>query len=396
MKFLAERTSSLAASEIRELLKLTEGKDVISFAGGLPDPSVFPKKELGEIAREVIISVGERALQYSPTRGVTAFIEALKGFAAKHNVKVRGEDDVVVTTGAQEAIYLASKVLFDEKDVVAVEEPTYLAALNVIKFFKAKPLAIPVDHEGMRVDLLEEALRRGVKVKALYTNATAQNPSGTTMSLERRKHLLELASSYDFLILEDDPYGYFVFEGESPTPIKTLDEEGRVIYISTFSKILAPGLRIGWMLGPKELMNYAELAKQNVDLHSSTLSQFIVMEAIRRGTVEATIEKAKSLYRVKRDYMLQALEENMGGLASWTKPIGGLFVLVSLKERVDTRKMLYKAIERGVAYVPGASFFVSRDGSHTMRLNYSYPSLEQIREGVRRLAATVKEEVRQA
>ncbi|MEN2999575.1 MAG: PLP-dependent aminotransferase family protein [Acidilobaceae archaeon] len=396
MKFLAGRTSRLAASEIRELLKLTEGKDVISFAGGLPDPAVFMKEALSEAARDVIYNVGERALQYSPTKGVTPFIETLKAFAVKHGIKIREDDDVIVTTGAQEAIYLASKVLFDERDVIVVEEPTYLAALHAMKFFKAKPVGIPVDGEGMRVDQLEEVLRRGTRIKAVYVNPTAQNPSGTTMSLERRKYLLDLASKYDFLIIEDDPYGYFVFEGKSPTTLKSLDEEGRVIYVGTFSKILAPGLRIGWALGPKDLINYFELAKQNLNLHTSTLSQYVAMEAVKRGLVETCIEKARNLYKAKRDFMLEALETNMSDLAEWTRPIGGLFILASLKHKVDTKKMLYRAIAKGVAYVPGAAFFVTSDGSHTMRLNFSYPTVEQIREGVKRLSATIREEIQQA
>ncbi|MCS7106910.1 MAG: PLP-dependent aminotransferase family protein [Acidilobaceae archaeon] len=396
MKFLARRTSRLEASEIRELLKLTEGKSVISFAGGLPDPSVFMKEALSEAARDIIYNVGEKALQYSPTKGVTPFIETLKAFSAKHGIGVKEDDDLIVTTGAQEAIYLASKVLFDERDIVVVEEPTYLAALHSMKFFKARPVGIPIDGEGMQVNQLEEMLRKGTRIKAVYVNPTAQNPSGTTMSLERRKYLLELASIYDFLIIEDDPYGYFVFEGESPATLKSLDGEGRVIYVGTFSKILAPGLRIGWALGPKELINYFELAKQNLNLHTSTLTQYVAMEAVKRGLVEKSIEKARSLYRTKRDFMLEALETNMSDLAEWTKPIGGLFILVSLKEKINTKNMLPRAIAKGVAYVPGAPFFVSGGGSHTMRLNFSYPTVEQIKEGVRRLSATVREEMRQA
>jgi len=396
-RFLAERTSRMKASEVRELLKLTEGKDVISFAGGLPDPSVFMLDEISEIAVDVIKNKGDKALQYAPTKGVTAFRDTLAKFLSAHNVKVRDYDDIIVTTGSQEAIYLASKIFIDKGDLIVVEEPTYLAALNVFNELESRLEPVEIDEEGMKVDLLEDRIKSlssdNVKVKLVYVNPTCQNPSGTTMSRDRRKHLIELASRYDFLIMEDDPYSYFTFEGEGVEPLKSLDSEGRVIYLGTFSKILAPGLRIGWALGPGELINVIELAKQNVDLHSSTLSQFIAMEAIRRGVVDATIERARGLYRVKRDVMLQELEGRLTWLATWTRPIGGLFVFLSLNYKVDTKKLLHKAVERGVAYVPGGSFFVRKDGSNTMRLNFSYPTLAQIKEGVRRLETVIKEEL---
>ncbi len=397
IKFLAERTSRMRASEIRELLKLTEGKDVISFAGGLPDPSVFMVDEISRIAAEVIKLHGDKALQYAPTKGVTVFRDTLTKFLASHGVSVKSSDDVIVTTGSQEALYLASKILVNKSDVIVVEEPTYLAALNVFRELEARLEPIEIDDEGMRVDILEDRIKRledeGARVKLVYVNPTCQNPSGTTMSMDRRRYLLELASKHDFLILEDDPYGYFTFEGGRVEPLKSLDSEGRVIYLGTFSKILAPGLRIGWALGPRELIDVIELAKQSVDLHSSTLSQYIAMEAIKRGIVDATIERARSLYKVKRDFMLQELEQELVELATWTRPIGGLFIFLTLKHRVDTKKLLIKAIEKGVAYVPGGGFFVRKDGSNTMRLNFSYPTIPQIREGVRRLALTIKEEV---
>ncbi|MFN4045935.1 MAG: PLP-dependent aminotransferase family protein, partial [Acidilobaceae archaeon] len=233
-KFLSGRVSRLTASEIRELLKLTEGKDVISFAGGLPDPSTFMKEELAEIARDVILRFGDRALQYSPTRGVLVFRETLKDFLKAHGVKVSGDDDVIVTTGSQEAIYLASKTLMGPGDVVIVEEPTYLAALNVFKFFKARVVPVDIDDNGIKTDVLEEKLRalksEGANVKFVYTVPTAQNPTGVTLSFERRKHLIELASQHDLLLLEDDAYGYFTFEVEKPSPLKSIDSEGRVLY----------------------------------------------------------------------------------------------------------------------------------------------------------------------
>ncbi len=396
-RFLADRTKRMRASEIRELLKLTEGKDVISFAGGLPDPSIFMLDEISKIATEVIKLHGDKALQYAPTKGVTVFRKTLLEFLVSRGINIRDYDDIIITTGSQEAVYLASKVLINVGDLIIVEEPTYLAALSVFRELESRLEAVDIDDEGMRVDVLEDKIKRlladGVKVKLVYVNPTCQNPSGTTMSRDRRRYILELASKYDFLILEDDPYSYFTFEGEKVEPIKSIDREGRVLYFSSFSKILAPGLRIGWALGPSELINVMELAKQSVDLHSSTLSQYIAMEAIKRGVVNATIERARNIYKVKRDVMLEELEQELTRLATWTRPVGGFFIFLTLNYKLDTKTLLFKAIEKGVAYVPGAAFFVKKDGSNTMRLNFSYPTIAQIREGIRRLAKVIKEEI---
>lgn len=396
-RFASKRTSLFRASEIRELLKLTEGKDVISLAGGLPDPRVFDPR-LADIAREVIVERGERALQYSPTAGVTEFREVLKDFAASKGVRVDPGDDVIVTTGSQEALFLAARVLVDPGDRVIVEEPTYLAAVNVFREHGAVFEAIPVDSEGMQTDVLEERLksmgRDEKRPKLAYLVPTSQNPSGSTMSQERRRHLIELAEQYDFLIIEDDPYSFFTFEPVNVDYLKSLDKSGRVIYTSTFSKILSPGLRIGWVLGPRDLISYIELAKQAVDLHTATLSQYIVMEAIRKGIVDATIERARSLYKEKRDVMMNALDEHMTGLAEWTRPVGGFFTMVYVNGEIDMKALMLEAIEKyGVAYVPGESFFPVSKKKNTMRLNFSYPSKEQIAEGVRRIARLVKDKL---
>lgn len=396
-RFASKRTSLFRASEIRELLKLTEGKDVISLAGGLPDPKVFDPR-LADIAREVIAERGERALQYSPTAGVTEFREVLKDFAASKGIRVDPGDDVIVTTGSQEALFLAARVLVDPGDKVIVEEPTYLAAVNVFREHGAVFEAIPVDSEGMQTDVLEERLksmgRDEKRPKLAYLVPTSQNPSGSTMSQERRRHLIELAEQYDFLIIEDDPYSFFTFEPVNVDYLKSLDKSGRVIYTSTFSKILSPGLRVGWVLGPRDLISYIELAKQAVDLHTATLSQYIVMEAIRKGIVDATIERARSLYKEKRDVMMNSLDEHMTGLAEWTRPVGGFFTMVYVNGEIDMKALMLEAIEKyRVAYVPGESFFPVSKKKNTMRLNFSYPSKEQIAEGVRRIARLVKDKL---
>jgi len=394
-RFLADRTRDMRASEIRELLKLTEGREIISFAGGLPDPETFPREELAEVAREVILERGDQALQYIPTKGVTEFRRILRDFLSSRGVRVTLTDDVIVTTGSQEALYLIGKILVNPGDVVFVEAPTYLAAINVFRQFGARFKSAPVDEDGMRVDVLEERIKEarseGSNLKLIYTIPTSQNPSGTTMSLERRRYLLELAERYDLLIVEDDPYSFFTFEPVEAEPLKTLDRSGRVIYVGTMSKILSPGLRIGWALAESWVITSMELAKQSVDLHSSTLSQFIAMEAIRRGLIDKTVEKARKLYKVKRDAMLEALEDYFPENSRWTKPVGGLFIFAYAPPGIDTKKLLPEALERGVAYVPGASFFAEGGGENTMRLNFSYPSLTQIREGIRRLGVLLKE-----
>lgn len=396
-RFVSKRTSLFKASEIRELLKLTEGRDVISLAGGLPDPRVFDPR-LAEITREILEERREHALQYSPTAGVTEFRETVKEFASSNGIRVSADDEVVVTTGSQEALFLAARILVDPGDKVIVEEPTYLAAVNVFREHGALFEAIPIDSEGMQTDVLEERLKNigsgERKPKLAYLVPTAQNPSGSTMSQERRKHLIELAEQYDFLIIEDDPYSFFTFEPVQVDYLKTIDKTGRVIYMSTFSKILSPGLRVGWVLAPRDLASYVELAKQAVDLHTSTLSQYIIMEAIKKGIVDATIDRARSLYSVKRNSMMDALDDYMMDLAEWTRPVGGFFTMVYVKGEIDMKSLMYEAIEKyRVAYVPGESFFPVSKRKNTMRLNFSYPSPDQIVEGVRRIALLVRDKL---
>ncbi len=391
----SRRTYYMRASEIRELLKLTEGRDIISFAGGLPDPRTFPKKELAEIAKEVIEKYGDSALQYSPTPGVTPFRETLTDFLNSHGVSVTKNDQVIVTTGSQEALYLVSLTLIDDGDVVFVEAPTYLAAINAFRVYRPRLVSIPIDEEGMRTDILEEKAKKlaadGFKLKMIYTVPTCQNPSGVTMSCDRRKHLLEIAEKYNMIVIEDDPYSFFSFEPLDVEHLKTMDKNGRVVYLGTLSKILSPGLRIGYAVGLKWIVSYFELAKQMVDLQSSTLTQYIAMEAIKRGLVDSTVEKAKKIYKEKRDAMLDAMEKYFPEGSHWTKPAGGLFVFAYAPAGIDTKSLLPEALLRGVAYVPGASFFVEGGGENTMRLNFSYPTIEQIYEGIKRLGSLIAE-----
>jgi 2-aminoadipate transaminase len=382
-------------SEIREILTLTENRKVLSLAGGLPGPEVFPKEELAAIASRVIEELGDSALQYSPTLGVMPFREAVVDFVKGKGVKVNDNDRVAVTTGSQEAIYLLAMTLVNPGDGIVVESPTYLAALNVFRYHGAEFIPVPIDENGMRTDLLEDSIKkakqRGVNVKMIYTVATCHNPTGVIMSDDRRKELLEVASKYDLLVIEDDPYSFFVFDDTNFTHLKTMDSEGRVIYLGTFSKILAPGLRLGYMIADRQLTRAVELAKQMVDLHSSTLSQYIALYAIREGVVDKTIEKARKAYKEKRDVMVDALEEYMPEGSHWFKPKGGLFAFIYLPEGVDTADMLPTAIDRGVAYVPGRNFFSDGSGANAMRINFSYLSPDKLRTGIKIIADTAKD-----
>jgi len=396
-KFYAQRTRLMRVSEIRTILRVIEEKGVISFAGGLPDPNLFPKKELSEIASYVIREYGNAALQYSVTRGVTLFRKSLSYFMSTKGINVP-PDNILVTTGSQQALDLIARALIDPGDIIAVELPTYLAALNAFRMSEPEFIGIPIDDEGMRVDVLEKKLRelssRGKKVKMVYTVPTAQNPSGVTMSQDRRKHLLALAEQYDFLIIEDDPYSHFLFEPIEFKHLKAMDETGRVIYLSTFSKILAPGLRIGWVAAHEDIIAILERAKQNLDLHTPTLSQYIAMEAIKRGVVERCIPIMRETYKRKRNVMLDALEDHFPSGCRWTKPVGGMFIFAYLPESIDTKEMLVKAIDAGVAYVPGRAFFVDGSGWNTMRLNFSFPSEDKIIEGVKILGRVIREELK--
>ncbi|AAK40460.1 PLP-dependent aminotransferase family protein [Saccharolobus solfataricus] len=396
-RFLSTETKYLRTSEIRDLLKLTEGKNVISLAGGLPDPQTFPVEEIKKIADDILLNSADKALQYTATAGISEFRRELVNLSRLRGISGIDERNVFVTVGSQEALFMIFNILLDPGDNVVVEAPTYLAALNAMRTRKPNFISITVTEMGPDLDELERKIKdahsNGKKVKLMYVIPTAQNPAGTTMNTEDRKRLLEIASKYDFLIFEDDAYGFLVFEGESPPPIKAFDKEGRVIYTSTFSKILAPGLRLGWVIAHEDFIKEMELYKQNVDLHTPSLSQYIAMEAIRRGIIQNNLPKIRRVYKEKRDVMLEAIETYFPNDARWTKPVGGMFVFAWLPQKIDTTKMLEKALQRGVAYVPGSSFYADYSGKNTMRINFSFPKKEELIEGIKRLGDTIKHEL---
>jgi len=401
-KYYSELAKKIKASEIRELLALIrERKDIVSFAGGIPDPATFPKEKLAEISKYVIETYGDSALQYSETKGIIEVRETLSDFVWRYRYISADAEDIIITTGSQSALDIIARALIDPGDTIITENPTYLAALGAFKNSGAKIVGIPIDEKGIKTDSLEKKLKelaeRRERVKFIYVIPVGLGPAGTTMDKDRKKHLLEIASKYDLLIVEDDPYSYIIFEPNvEVSSLKSMDSEGRVIYMSTVSKILAPGLRIGWIIANHELIRKFELIKQYVDLHSPTLNQYIVAEAVKRGIVIETVNKAVPRYRRKRDVMVKAIDDEMGELVQYYKPVGGLFVFTYVKtDKFYSDVLLEKALmQYKVAYVPGGSFHPDGTGRNSMRLNFSYPSEEQIEEGISRLASFIKESLK--
>jgi len=394
-KLFSEYALSMRVSDIRELLKVVETGRVISLAGGLPDPRTFPKEEIASIAKYVVENYGDKALQYSPTRGVKPLLDAIKDFSKRQGVRVREDDGIIVTVGSQQGLYLLALSIIDPGDYIVTEEPSYLGMIQAFSARKTRFITIPIDEHGMKTELLEDAIKRtissGGRVKAIYTVPTCHNPAGTTMPMERRKELLEVAEKYDLLVIEDDPYSVITFEKMNVEYLKSIDRSGRVVYLSTISKILAPGLRVGWSIGPEPVISKMELVKQAVDLHTPTFPQYIVAEAMNRGVIDSHIPFIKAIYREKRDTILNAFEEYMVEGTKWTKPIGGLFVWTWFPEWVNSRKLLEIAIKNGVVFVPGDSFYPNGGGYNTARINYSFPSKEELIEGVKRLATSLRE-----
>ena len=396
--YFSEKAKAMKASEIRELLKLVEAGDVISLAGGLPAPETFPVDIIKEIAVEVLTKHADKALQYGTTKGFTPLRLALADWMEKRYGIPTSKVEIMMVAGSQQALDLIGRTFINKGDIVVVEGPTYLAALNAFKYYEPEFISIPMDDDGMIIDILEEKLKKlaaeGKKVKFVYTVSTFQNPAGVTMSLERRKRLVELAREYDFLIVEDSPYAELRYSGEPIPPIKHFDDEGRVLYLGTFSKILAPGFRLGWIAAHPHFIRKIEIAKQAVDLCANTLAQVIAWKYVENGYLDEHIPKIIEFYKPRRDAMLEALEEFMPEGVRWTKPDGGMFIWVTLPEGIDTKLMAEKAIRKGVAYVPGEAFFAHRDVKNTMRLNFTYVPEEVIREGVKRLAEVIEEEIK--
>ena len=385
---------NMKRSLIRELLTLSRRPDIISFAGGMPDPQTFPVEELEEISAQILREKGATALQYGPTEGELPLREELARWLTRERPDLKAEN-ILITSGSQQALDLLGQVLIDPGDVILVELPSYIGALQAFAAHRARMIGVPQDDEGIRTDLLEKALTklaaRKKKPKFIYVIPDFQNPSGVTLTLARRHELLQLAERFEVPLVEDSPYRVLRFSGEPQPTIYSLDPQRHVLVLGTFSKILCPGLRLAWLLTPVAWMDRFVVAKQGMDLCSPSFTQFIAVEYMRRGLLDRQIEGTRTLYGRKREVMLDALERYMPKGVSWTRPEGGLFLWVKLPKRMNATELFPKAVEKKVAYVIGSAFYCNGKGYNTMRLNFSYPSEEQIVKGIQRLAGVIRE-----
>ena len=383
----------MKASEIRELLKLTQKPEIISFAGGLPAPELFPTERYKEVAKTVMEEDGRKALQYGPTEGYEPLREEIVKRMKKVQVDIE-TSDVLVTSGSQQGLDFAAKVFINPGDKIICESPSYLGALNAFKAYEPDFIEIDTDDNGMIMEDLERALEENDDVKFIYVIPDFQNPSGKTWSYERRVKLVELANKHNVAIVEDNPYGELRFEGDFLPAVKHFDTEGRVIFLGTFSKIFCPGLRLGWTVASPEVLNKFILAKQGADLQSSTISQMELAKFLEIYDIDEHIEELKKVYRNRRDLMLNTMKEEFPESVTYTHPEGGLFTWVVLPENINARDLAKKAIAKNVAFVPGGSFFPNNPRENTFRMNYSNMDEERIVEGIKRLGEVLREEIK--
>lgn len=396
-EFYSVLASKMKASAIREASKLAQNLEVISLAGGRPDPETFPANDIKEIVQNILTKDSARALQYSSTEGLSELRKCILDYLVKDGVK--GDlDNIIISSGSQQGLDLVGKVFLNPGDVAIVELPSYSSALDAFRSYGGELVGIPIDEEGMRMDLLEEKLTqlksKGEKVKFIYTISNFQNPAGVTMSLSRRKKIIEIAHSFNIFIIEDNPYEELRFEGDPLPSIYSLDNIGFVISLGTFSKIICPSLRIAWILGNKEILRKIVILKQATDLCASILNQLMVYEYIKLGKLEKNIKSNVEIYKKKKDTMLNALKKYFPPEVTWTKPRGGFFVFVTLPEYINADEMFKEAIEENVAYVIGSAFFVNGKGQNTMRLSFSQSSMENIEEGIKRLGKVIKKRIK--
>jgi 2-aminoadipate transaminase len=391
-RLYAERAERMRVSDIREILKVTAQPDIISLAGGLPAPELFPIDEYRRAFEWVLESDGAQALQYGPSEGYGP----LRAFVAVHLAKIGircTAEDVLITNGSQQALDLIGKIFLDPGDAVLCEKPTYLGALQAFNQYQATYVVVPMDDEGMRVDEVERELAHDAagarRIKLIYALPNFQNPTGRTMSGERRPRLVELASQYGVPIVEDDPYGELRYEGEALPSLKSLDTDDSVIYLGTFSKILAPGFRLGWVVAGPDALEGILHAKQPSDLHTGVAPQMATYYVARDGFVDQHVQRIKDFYRERRNVMLESLAAEFPPAAHFTRPAGGLFVWAELPPHIDTRELLLDAVQNKVAFVPGQGFHPDHSGRNTMRLNFSNVPPDMLREGIRRLGQAV-------
>ncbi len=384
---LAHRMSRMKTSAVREILKIAERPEVLSFAGGLPAPELFPVEAIARAHADVFANEGPAALQYSTTEGYGPLREWICSHLGARGLRA-ATDQVLITNGSQQGIDLVAKVLLDPGDVVVVENPSYLAALQSFGGFEAQFAVVGSDDAGMRVEELERIVLER-RPKLLYVVPNFHNPKGTTLSLERRHALVKLAQKHRFLILEDDPYGELRFRGEALPSLASLDTEGVVIHLGTFSKTLAPGLRIGWVVGPRDIVRSLTIIKQATDLHTATLAQRATAKLLETFDYDAHLSGLRKVYGERCLAMLGALERHLPAGARWTQPDGGMFIWVELPNGLNGDTLLPRAVEERVAFVPGSPFFAANPRSECIRLNYSNRPPELIEEGMRRLGVVM-------
>ena len=395
LKF-AKRTSYIKASEIREILKVTEQEDVISFAGGLPAPELFPIEEINEINQIVLREAGTKALQYTTTEGYSPLREWISQRMNERLGTSFDKDNILITHGSQQGLDLSGKVFLDEGDIVLCESPTYLAAISAFKAYGCSFIEIPTDAYGMNIDVLEDVLRKTKNIKLIYVIPTFQNPTGKTWSLERRIRLAELSAQYDVAVIEDNPYGELRFEGESLPSVKAFDKVGNILCTGSFSKIFCPGFRIGWIAGDKDIIRKYVLVKQGTDLQCNTIAQMTIAEYLKRYDIDKHIKKIVEVYRKRRDIAVKSIECYFPKNIKFTHPEGGLFTWIELPEGVSARNILEKCLEKKIAFVPGGSFFPNEHKENTFRINYSNMPEERIEKGLRILGEVIKEYISQS
>ena len=395
-RLYSNRAGKMRKSVIRELLKVAQDPEIISFAGGLPNPKSFPINDLEIVTKSVLQNHGKTALQYGTTQGLKELRDLIAERARKDGIETTSEN-VIITSGSQQALDTIGKLFLNPGDYAIVGLPTYLGGINAFKSYESNLIGIPLDQDGMITDILEDNIKQMIKQdiipKFIYVVPTFQNPAGVVMSESRRKKLIDIANNYDLLIIEDDPYGKLNYDLSHIKPIKSFDDEGRVIYISTFSKILSPGFRLAWTIASDILTRKMIIAKQALDLCTNTFTQFIANEFIRSGSLDIHILKICEMYKPKRDKMINSIEKYFPDGYVCNKPKGGMFAWVTLPEGLDTEIMFLDAIKMKVAYVHGKAFHVDGRGERSMRLNFSYSSDEQIEEGIKRLGKVIEKKI---
>lgn len=385
----ADRLKNLSGNAIREILKLIQQPDMISFAGGMPSPDAFPMEEFKDIMGDIISNADTNILQYSTSEGYQPLREYVAQWLKAKGIDVKAEE-VLITSGSQQGIDLSAKAFLNTGDKVIVENPTYLAALQIFKTYQGQFAVVEGDEAGVLPTVLEATLEKEKeKSKLLYLIPTFQNPTGITMSKERREEIVKLTNKYDITIIEDDPYGDLRYSEEVIPPLKAFDQTGQIIYLGSFSKIISPGLRVGYAVAPKEVLTKLVIGKQATDVHTPNLSQAIVYEFLKRGLLEEHIKKIRAQYKAKRDLMLKCLNDYFPPEISWTIPGGGLFIWVELPEGVASVELLQEAVKEKVAFIPGHSFFATGGGENTVRLNFSNASAEEITNGMKKLGQVI-------